>query len=142
MSDDASPQLRLLFPPGTERLVTIGADPFTIGRRPESHLVIAEKDISRTQAEIRREGDGWLLHDLGSAFGTSVNGRSVRAVPLKNRDLVSMGRERQFEMVFLHEDQVSRILDDVNQRQHTPTTPDAVRNLSLLLAISRGLNAL
>ena len=53
MPDDA-PQLRLLFPPGSERLVSVDADPFTTGRRPGSHLLIAEKDISRIQAEIRR----------------------------------------------------------------------------------------
>ncbi|MGH9870567.1 MAG: ATP-binding protein [Candidatus Polarisedimenticolia bacterium] len=141
MPDDA-PQLRLLFPPGSERLLTVDADPFTIGRRPGSHLLIAEKDISRIQAEIRREGGVWCLHDQGSAFGTSVNGRTVRRVVLRNRDLVAVGRERQFEMVFLHEDPVSRILDEVDRRPRTDTSPDVVRNLALLLEISRGLNAL
>jgi signal transduction histidine kinase len=137
-----APQLRLLFPEGTERTVPVQADPFLIGRRPDNHLVIAGKDISRVQAEIRRHGEAWWLEDLGSSFGTSVNGRTVTSAPLRNRDVISLGRERQFEMVFLHEDPVSRILDDVGRRPRTDTSPDVVRNLSLLLEISRGLNAL
>jgi signal transduction histidine kinase len=62
-------------------------------------------------------------------------------VALRNRDLVSMGRERQIEMIFLHEDPVSRILDTVDRRPRGDSSPDVVRNLSLLLEISRSLNA-
>src|SRR5262245_54281097 len=93
-----SPFLRLLYPEGSERTIAIEQDTFTIGRRPGCDLVLAEKDISRAQAVIRKTGDAWLLEDQGSTFGTSVNGHPITSVALRNRDLVSMGRERQIEM--------------------------------------------
>ena len=128
----APPQLRLRFPEGTERTLVIESEPFRIGRRPDNQLVIAEMDISRVQAELRKRGEVWWLEDLGSSFGTSVNGRTVTSTPLRNRDVISLGRDRQFEMVFLHQDQVSRILHEVHSRSRTDTSPDAVRKYGAL----------
>ncbi|HKY31900.1 MAG TPA: ATP-binding protein [Candidatus Polarisedimenticolia bacterium] len=131
----------MLDPHGKDRLVPIDGACFTIGRRPGNDLVLAEKDISRVQAEIRREEGSWVLEDKGSLFGTAVNGETVERRLLRNRDLIAMGRDRQFEMVFLLEDRVSRILEEVGSRPHTDSSPNVVRNLSILLEISKGLNS-
>jgi hypothetical protein len=50
--------------------------------------------ISETHAVIRRKPDGWYIEDLGSQYGTYVNGRDVRGageVKLNPGDVISLG---------------------------------------------------
>jgi phosphoserine phosphatase RsbU/P len=49
----------------------------TIGRSARNDLCIPDPFASRVHAEVRREGDGYLLQDLGSANGTLYNGATV-----------------------------------------------------------------
>jgi len=50
----------------------------TIGRSARSEICIPDAFASRLHAEVRREGDSFWLHDLGSANGTRYNGTIVR----------------------------------------------------------------
>jgi sigma-B regulation protein RsbU (phosphoserine phosphatase) len=52
----------------------------TIGRSARNDLCIPDPFASRVHAEVRREGDGYLLQDLGSANGTLYNGATVDGV--------------------------------------------------------------
>jgi pSer/pThr/pTyr-binding forkhead associated (FHA) protein len=48
--------------------------------------------VSRLHAELVRDGDRWLLSDLGSHNGTRLNGWLVReTVPVREGDLVEFG---------------------------------------------------
>jgi pSer/pThr/pTyr-binding forkhead associated (FHA) protein len=49
----------------------------TIGRGPDCGIVINHQTVSRRHAALRRDGDSWLLEDLGSKNGTWVNGARV-----------------------------------------------------------------
>ena len=46
----------------------------TIGRSARNDLCIPDPFASRVHAEVRREGDEYILQDLGSANGTLYNG--------------------------------------------------------------------
>lgn len=52
----------------------------TIGRSARNDLCIPDPFASRVHAEVRREGDEYLLQDLGSANGTLYNGSTVDGV--------------------------------------------------------------
>jgi len=52
----------------------------TIGRSARNDLCIPDPFASRVHAEVRREGDEYLLQDLGSANGTLYNGSTVEGV--------------------------------------------------------------
>jgi FHA domain/DUF1707 SHOCT-like domain len=54
-----------------------GGAPITIGRSPDCACQLDEPSVSRRHAELRRDGDRWLLRDLGSRNGTRVNGIRV-----------------------------------------------------------------
>ncbi|WP_030247419.1 DUF1707 and FHA domain-containing protein [Streptomyces sp. NRRL S-350] len=54
-----------------------GAVMLTIGRLPGSGLRLHHASVSRHHAELRHEGGGWVLYDLGSTNGTHVNGRRI-----------------------------------------------------------------
>src|SRR5919199_4633610 len=49
----------------------------TIGRSARNDLCIPDPFASRVHAEVRREGDQYVLQDLGSANGTLYNGDRV-----------------------------------------------------------------
>lgn len=65
---------------------------FTIGREPACDLTVAHETVSRWHASLRRDGDSWLLDDLGSTNGTRLNGwRVTTGSRLAAGDLVSFG---------------------------------------------------
>jgi len=66
----------------------------TIGRHPDSNLVLADPNVSRNHAEIRPQGERFAVVDLGSTNGTRVNGVRVDTQVLQDGDEVSFGNTR------------------------------------------------
>jgi len=63
----------LMLPDG--RRVVLEQDKVTLGRLPECELAVADPNVSRRHAEVRRgEDSSWQVADLGSTNGTKVNG--------------------------------------------------------------------
>lgn len=82
----------LLLPTGDR--IPLGEDTITIGRRPESTIVLADPNVSRAHAEVRPHGAGYLLVDLGSTNGSRVNGVRVGSHTLQDGDDISFGNTR------------------------------------------------
>ncbi|MCX5371666.1 FHA domain-containing protein [Streptomyces sp. NBC_00015] len=78
---------KLLLPhPGTESALRIGRD-------PTSGLRLTHESVSRVHAELSRQSGMWVLRDLGSTNGTTVNGRRViGAAVVREGDQVAFGR--------------------------------------------------
>ena len=63
----------------------------TIGRTDENAIFIDCEGISKRHAEVRREGDGYVLTDLGSKNGTYRNGhRLVGPESLASGDVITL----------------------------------------------------
>jgi hypothetical protein len=74
------------------RRVLIGAHGAVVGRAQECDVVVASTDVSRRHAEIRPDGVGWTIRDLGSTNGVRVNGRPVNGDhPLGPGDEIELG---------------------------------------------------
>ena len=76
--------------PSGERFV-LGDTVVTIGRLPESVLVLEDPNVCRQHAEIRPSGTGFVLADLGSTNGTKVNGIKVSERVLEDGDEITFG---------------------------------------------------
>jgi len=64
----------------------------TLGRSRECDCVLADPNVSRKHAELRRNSSGdWLVADLGSTNGIKVNGRQVDSSRLSPGDQVQIG---------------------------------------------------
>jgi pSer/pThr/pTyr-binding forkhead associated (FHA) protein len=61
---------------------------------PDSTIVLADPNVSRNHAEIRPQGDGYVVVDLGSTNGTRVNGVKVTQHELRDGDEVVFGNTR------------------------------------------------
>ena len=71
-----------------------GGRPVTIGRLPECEVVLADPNVSRRHAEVRRAvdgGGGHLAIDLGSTNGTKVNGVGIHTHRLPHGDEITVG---------------------------------------------------
>ena len=79
--------------------ISITRDPIVIGRLSTNDVVLADSNVSRRHAELRRDGGRWVVVDLGSTNGTLVNGKVAKEHPLKHGDRLSFGTsELVFEM--------------------------------------------
>lgn len=79
----------LVLPDG--KRVGIGEDAVSIGRMPECDVVLADHNVSRRHAEVRRKDGGFVVVDLGSTNGTKVNGAGVRERRLSDGDEITVG---------------------------------------------------
>ncbi|MFF4778916.1 FHA domain-containing protein [Microtetraspora fusca] len=71
----------------------ISDKPITFGRRGDNSVVITSERASRFHAEVRREADGYVVHDRGSRNGTLVNGERVTSHVLRPGDVITVGGE-------------------------------------------------
>lgn len=79
------------FRPGRQLLLT--RPEITIGRAESCDLgLFGDAAVEKLHAKIVREGDRWLLTDLGSASGTLLNGaRITGSAPLHTGDRIQIG---------------------------------------------------
>jgi transcriptional regulator with GAF, ATPase, and Fis domain len=63
----------------------------SIGRDPSNHVWITDPALSRQHCLLTRKGDQFIIRDLGSRNGTSVNGMAVDEVQLQHGDQISVG---------------------------------------------------
>ena len=74
------------------RIVVWDTEEISLGRSPESDIVLDDSDASRKHALFRRSLDGHEVQDLGTANGTLVNGSPLlEPHPLSNKDVVKVG---------------------------------------------------
>jgi hypothetical protein len=80
----------LVLPEG--RRIVVGDDPITIGRLAECDIPLTgDTNVSRRHAEIRRDGDEFVVADLDSLNGTRVNGAGVKTRRLADGDEITVG---------------------------------------------------
>ncbi len=72
-----------------------------IGRAPDADIVLTGPSTSRAHAELRPDGQGWHLVDLGSQHGTHISGRAVKDTLVPNDVTVLFGRETDGSLVRL-----------------------------------------
>ena len=74
------PELIVEYPDRSPDTFPLGRLRITIGRSARNDVCIPDPFASRVHAEVRREGDQYVLQDLGSANGTFYNGARVESI--------------------------------------------------------------
>ena len=62
-----------------------------VGKAPDNDLVIDHPTVSRNHLIVRRQGDRFLVQDLGSTNGTFIDGAQVREAYLRPGALLEVG---------------------------------------------------
>jgi pSer/pThr/pTyr-binding forkhead associated (FHA) protein len=70
----------------------------TIGRSLDNDIVLDDKRVSRQHAQLRRRYEQYVLYDLDSTGGTTVNGLRIREAVLQAGDVIAFaGVKVQFK---------------------------------------------
>jgi NADH:ubiquinone reductase (H+-translocating) len=67
------------------------ADALNIGRAPDNHIVVNDRQVSRRHAVLKREGTNYVLEDLGTPNGTFVNDQRIQRHILASGDVIRLG---------------------------------------------------
>jgi signal transduction histidine kinase len=74
------------------KIFELSQDVTTIGRDAGNRVQIHDSEVSRRHAEIRRQGNDYVLVDLESANGCLVNQKKTAKRALQNGDHLQLGR--------------------------------------------------
>jgi hypothetical protein len=96
-SAQASPRYALF---DGRRRMPISEAVITIGRDLSNDIILDDRHVSREHAQLRRRYGQYVLYDLDSTGGTTVNGRLVREAPLEAGDVIAFaGVQVRFEQL-------------------------------------------
>ena len=85
--------------PGAGSRFVLDQGVVSAGRHPESDIFLDDVTVSRRHAEIARDGDQYVVRDVGSLNGTYLNRERIEdQARLNNGDELQIGR---FKLVFL-----------------------------------------
>lgn len=73
------------------RTIPLDQPVINIGRRLDNQLILDDSRVSRIHAQIRQRFGRFMLYDLGSRGGTSVNGQRITECVLQPGDVITLG---------------------------------------------------
>jgi pSer/pThr/pTyr-binding forkhead associated (FHA) protein len=94
------PRLVITKGAGVGRDHAVGTE-CVVGRAPDVDFTIEDTLASRRHLRVARDGDAYVLSDLGSRNGTWVDGQRVQSAPLKDGSVIRAGAT---EFVFKQKD--------------------------------------
>src|SRR5712691_4232981 len=134
----------LVFVQGNDqRTINLDHTPFTVGRKVDKDLVIADPRVSRDHALITSEDGQFCVVDQGSKHGTFVNGERVQRKRLERNDRVEFG-VRDVAYVVFHprhatDNTAREFLSQISGIQLSTDSTD-LEKLTLFLEAARKLN--
>src|ERR1700689_791969 len=126
-----------------QKNIVLNRTPFSVGRKVDKDLVIADPRVSRDHAQIILEEDGFFLVDLGSKNGTFVNGERIQRQKLERNDRLEFGARDSAYILFNPAHATSNtareFLSQLSGEQISPEATD-LEKLRLFLEAARKLN--
>lgn len=134
----------LVFVQGNEqRTINLDHTPFTVGRKVDKDLVIADPRVSRDHALITSENGEFCVVDQGSKHGTYVNGERIQRKTLERNDRVEFGvRDVSYVIFHPHHASSNTAREFLSQISGIQIANDAtdLEKLTLFLEAARKLN--
>jgi len=72
-------------------MLLLEEDRVVAGRDISADLLLEDTSVSRQHAELIRQGNGYVIRDLGSTNGTAVNGNRTMEQALRSGDTIKLG---------------------------------------------------
>jgi len=99
-SSTSDPLVLVVVEGSDRRTIVLDHYPFTIGRRTDRDLVMADPRVSREHAQFVREPDGVYIVDQGSRHGTYVNAERINRRKLNRNDHIEIGYQGGAHVLF------------------------------------------
>ena len=97
------------------KIVTLEDELINLGRDQSCQVVLAQKAVSRNHARISRDGALFFVEDLGSSYGTHLNGARLPKGEkrlLRNGDVIAIA---QFDVTFDRVNELSEAISGQTQ---------------------------
>jgi len=134
----------LVFVQGNEqRNMNLDHTPFTVGRKVDKDLVIADPRVSRDHAIIASENGQFYVLDQGSKHGTFVNGERIQRKVLERNDRLEFGVRDVAYIIFHPQHATSNTAREFLSQisgMHISSETNDLEKLTLFLEAARKLN--
>ncbi len=90
MDDDQVPPTRPFLILEGQRHIALVSATVSLGRNLDNDIIVDDARVSRNHAQLRRRYERYVIYDLGSTGGTSVNGYAVQECALEAGDVISL----------------------------------------------------
>jgi sigma-B regulation protein RsbU (phosphoserine phosphatase) len=135
-----------IFVQGSEQqTLSLNHTPYTVGRKVDRDLVIADPRVSREHAQIVAENGEFFVVDQSSKHGTFVNGERVDRHKLQRNDRLEFGARDVAYLIFhpLHttSNTAREFLSQISGIQIAPEASD-LEKLTLFMEAARKLNTI
>jgi len=128
-----------------QQTLSLNHTPYTVGRKVDRDLVIADPRVSREHASIVAENGEFFVVDQGSKHGTFVNGERVDRYKLQRNDRLEFGARDIAYLIFhpLHStsNTAREFLSQISGIQIAPEASD-LEKLTLFMEAARKLNTI
>jgi len=128
-----------------QQTLSLNHTPYTVGRKVDRDLVIADPRVSREHASIVAENGQFFVVDQGSKHGTFVNGERVERRKLERNDRLEFGARDIAYLIFhpLHttSNTAREFLSQISGIQISEETSD-LEKLTVFLEAARKLNTM
>ena len=137
-----SATIEVISPDGMRSCAEIATSPFLIGRgEAGNHLPLSDKRISRQCASIVSQDDKYFLEDRGHRLGVFVNGEKIGRRCLEEGDVISLGLEDSYKLVFHCSPSgvasLQSLLTRISNVDDTDARSGGLSKLNLLLEVTR-----
>src|SRR5438270_8619437 len=136
----------LVFVQGNEqRTINLDHSPFSVGRKVDKDLVIADPRVSRDHALITSDNGQFYVLDQGSKHGTFVNGERVQRKNLERNDRLEFGVRDVAYVIFNPQHASSNTAREFLSQIsgiHISTEATDLEKLTLFLEAARKLNTI
>src|SRR6266852_4402768 len=137
---------KLILVQGNEQKdIVLNRTPFSVGRKVDKDLVIADPRVSRDHAQIIQEESVFFLVDQGSKHGTFVNGERIQRQKLEPNDRLEFGARDSAYVVFNPaQDTTNTAREFLSQISGIQISQEAtdLEKLTLFLEAARKLNTI
>ncbi len=125
-------EIRAFFSGNSGEVFNLAQHVVNIGRREDNDIILADPRVSRHHAQIRRVRNSYVLFDLNSTGGTSVNNKPISQITLATGDVVSFAGV----ILIYGQEVVQSVMEetnDLNGSTHKPDSgPDSTGGLEIL----------
>ena len=101
------PLIRIVSREGQPKNFNLVQEEISIGRGKDNDIVLSDQRASRQHAQIRKENDLYVIHDLGSVNGLFVNEAKTLSATLKHMDQVKIGNSI---LIFLEKEEKTEMI--------------------------------
>jgi len=114
-------------PDDETQVIKLKKETVSIGRRDDNDVIIDDVFVSRKHAELKKKGEGYVIKDCQSRYGTFVNGSTIDEVVVNYGDEIQVGNT---VITFVDEERLNHVAAPKTPTRKMGAPLDLVKKIS------------